>query len=94
MIEEPPLLTIRRPTRRPTDAQIAAFQGVPSSFVVDAMYGFTRDETQGSEVNLPNQVGDQERARGQRHSSARNEKKTINTYKHVHQYELVTRTSS
>ena len=33
MIEEPPLLTIRRPTRRPTDAQIAAFQGVPSSFV-------------------------------------------------------------
>ncbi|MDF0598792.1 RraA family protein [Psychromarinibacter halotolerans] len=39
MIEEPPLLTIRRPTRRPTDAQIAAFQGVPSSFVVDAMYG-------------------------------------------------------
>lgn len=39
MIEEPPLLTIRRPTRRPTKAQIAAFQGVPSSFVVDAMYG-------------------------------------------------------
>ena len=28
MIEEPPLLTIRRPSRRPTDAQIAAFQGV------------------------------------------------------------------
>ncbi len=39
MIEEPPLLTIRRPSRRPTAAQIAAFQGVPSSFVVDSMYG-------------------------------------------------------
>lgn len=39
MIEEPPLLTIKRPGRRPTDAQIAAFQGVPTSFVVDALYG-------------------------------------------------------
>ncbi len=39
MIEEPPLLTIRRPDRRPTDAEIAAFQGVPSSFVADAMFG-------------------------------------------------------
>ncbi|WP_172300264.1 RraA family protein [Pseudoruegeria sp. HB172150] len=39
MIEEPPLLTIRRPNRRPTAEQIAAFQGVPTSFVVDAMYG-------------------------------------------------------
>ncbi|KMW60599.1 S-adenosylmethionine:2-demethylmenaquinone methyltransferase [Candidatus Rhodobacter oscarellae] len=39
MIEEPPLLTIKRPARRPTDAQIAAFQGVPTGFVVDAMMG-------------------------------------------------------
>ena len=39
MIEEPPLLTIRRPNRRPTAAQIAAFQGVPTGFVADAMYG-------------------------------------------------------
>ena len=39
MIEEPPLLTIRRPLRRPTAGQVAAFQGVPTSFVVDAMYG-------------------------------------------------------
>ena len=39
MIEEPPLLTIRRPLSRPNAAQIAAFQGIPTSFVVDAMYG-------------------------------------------------------
>ncbi|MEM7545808.1 MAG: RraA family protein [Pseudomonadota bacterium] len=39
MIEEPPLLTVKRPKRRPTDAQIAAFQGVPTGFVADAMYG-------------------------------------------------------
>ena len=39
MIETPPLLTIKRPVRRPTDAQIAAFQDVPTSFVVDAMQG-------------------------------------------------------
>jgi len=39
MIEEPPILTIKRPTRRPSAAQIAAFQGIPSGFVVDALYG-------------------------------------------------------
>jgi len=39
MIEEPPLLTINRATRRPTAAQIAAFQGVPTGFVNDAMFG-------------------------------------------------------
>ncbi len=39
MIEEPPLLTIARDLRRPDAAQIARFQGVPTSFVVDAMYG-------------------------------------------------------
>jgi len=39
MIEEPPLLTIAREMRRPDAAQVAGFQGVPTSFVVDAMYG-------------------------------------------------------
>ena len=39
MIEEPPLLTIRRPDRRPSEAEIAAFQGVPTGFVADAMFG-------------------------------------------------------
>lgn len=39
MIEEPPLLTIQRPKRRPTDQQIKAFQGVATGFVVDALYG-------------------------------------------------------
>ena len=39
MIEEPPLLTVKRPSRRPTADQIAAFQNMPTSFVVDAMYG-------------------------------------------------------
>ena len=39
MLENPPLLTIARDPRRPDSAQIAAFQGVPTSFIVDAMYG-------------------------------------------------------
>lgn len=39
MIEEPPLLTIKRPSRRPSQAQIDAFADVPTSFVVDAMFG-------------------------------------------------------
>ncbi|VAW11901.1 hypothetical protein MNBD_ALPHA09-1490 [hydrothermal vent metagenome] len=39
MIEEPPLLTIKRHNPRPDAAQIAAFQGVPTGFVVDALYG-------------------------------------------------------
>lgn len=39
MYETPPLLTIKRPSRRPTDAQIAAFQGVPSAIASDAMDG-------------------------------------------------------
>jgi len=39
MIEEPPLLTIKRPDRRPDTAQIAAFQGIPTGFVVDALFG-------------------------------------------------------
>ncbi|MEX0284293.1 MAG: RraA family protein [Paracoccaceae bacterium] len=39
MIEEPKTLTIKRPDRRPTPDQIAAFQGAPTSFVTDAMDG-------------------------------------------------------
>ena len=39
MIEEPPLLTIRRRSRRPTPDQIAAFRDTPTGFVVDAMDG-------------------------------------------------------
>jgi regulator of RNase E activity RraA len=39
MIEEPPILTVKSPARRPNAAQIAAFQGVPTGFVVDALYG-------------------------------------------------------
>lgn len=39
MIEAPPTLTIRTAFRRPTDAQISAFQGIPSGFVVDALLG-------------------------------------------------------
>lgn len=39
MLEEPPLLRIRATLPRPSDAQIAAFQGVPTSFVADAMDG-------------------------------------------------------
>ncbi len=39
MYEDPPLLTIKRPSRRPTDAQIAAFQSIPSAVASDAMEG-------------------------------------------------------
>ena len=39
MIEEPPLLTVTKDRRRPTEAQIAAFRGVPTGFVCDAMDG-------------------------------------------------------
>ena len=39
MIEEPPLLTIRATLPRPSAAQIAAFQGVPTGFVADALGG-------------------------------------------------------
>ncbi|MBD3678778.1 MAG: RraA family protein [Rhodobacteraceae bacterium] len=39
MIEEPPVLTITRTPRRPSAAQIEAFQGVPTGFVVDALKG-------------------------------------------------------
>ena len=39
MIETPPILTIKETLRRPTPDQIAAFQGVPTGFVVDALSG-------------------------------------------------------
>lgn len=39
MIEDPPLVTLRRPTRRPSPAQIAALNGVQTGFLVDAMGG-------------------------------------------------------
>lgn len=39
MYETPPLLTIKRPSRRPTNAQIAALKGVPSAVATDAMDG-------------------------------------------------------
>ena len=39
MIEEPPRLTINDARKRPSPEQIAGFQGVPTGFVVDAMFG-------------------------------------------------------
>ena len=39
MIEEPPLLRINTSRNRPTPAQIAAFDGVPTGFVCDALGG-------------------------------------------------------
>ncbi|MCY3996355.1 MAG: RraA family protein [Rhodobacter sp.] len=39
MIEEPPLLTIKRTMRRPTRRQVDAFHGASTGFVVDAMLG-------------------------------------------------------
>ena len=39
MIEAPPNLTIKSVMRRPSDAQIAAFQNTPTGFVVDALFG-------------------------------------------------------
>jgi len=39
MIEEPPILSINGKPNRPSENQIHAFQGVPTGFVVDALYG-------------------------------------------------------
>ena len=39
MINDPPLLSIRRHFPRPTAAQLAAFKGVPTGHLVDAMGG-------------------------------------------------------
>ncbi len=52
MIEAPPILTLKASMRRPTTAQVAAFQGVPTGFVVDALSG------QGALSGAIQQVGD------------------------------------
>ncbi|MEM9060590.1 MAG: RraA family protein [Pseudomonadota bacterium] len=39
MLEEPPLLQIKRPSRRPSDDQIAALKNQPTGFLCDAMDG-------------------------------------------------------
>jgi 4-hydroxy-4-methyl-2-oxoglutarate aldolase len=39
VIEDPPLLTVRRRFPRPSAAQLAAFANTPTGFVVDAMNG-------------------------------------------------------
>jgi 4-hydroxy-4-methyl-2-oxoglutarate aldolase len=39
MIKDPPLLTIRRNFARPSAADVAAFAGVPTGYVVDALGG-------------------------------------------------------
>ena len=39
MIGDPPVLTLRQSFKRPTAAQVAAFEGVPTGFVVDAQMG-------------------------------------------------------
>ena len=56
MIEEPPLLRIRRPARRPTPDQIAALERQPTGFLVDAMEGrgaFAADMALLDPVALP-----------------------------------------
>jgi 4-hydroxy-4-methyl-2-oxoglutarate aldolase len=39
MVEDPPLLTVRKNIPRPSAAQVAAFQGMPTGNIVDAMDG-------------------------------------------------------
>src|SRR5262245_6431303 len=39
MIDDPPLITLRRSSRRPSPDQIAALTGVPTGFAVDALGG-------------------------------------------------------
>jgi len=39
MINDPPLLTLHRDFPRPTPAQLAAFAGIPTGYVVDALGG-------------------------------------------------------
>jgi 4-hydroxy-4-methyl-2-oxoglutarate aldolase len=39
MVEDPPLLTVARNITRPSEAQVAAFRGVPTGNIVDAMDG-------------------------------------------------------
>ncbi len=39
MIDDPPLIKLKRNNPRPTNEQIEALRGVPTGFVVDAMDG-------------------------------------------------------
>ena len=39
MLDDPPILTVKRPDRRPTQAQIDAFKGAMTGNVVDCMGG-------------------------------------------------------
>ena len=39
MIDDPPLITLRRSVPRPTAAQLAALDGTPTGFIVDALGG-------------------------------------------------------
>ncbi|WP_417514548.1 RraA family protein [Minwuia sp.] len=39
MIDDPPLIKLKRTTQRPTKAQLTALRGTPTGFVVDAMDG-------------------------------------------------------
>ena len=39
MIEDPPVITLKRHVKRPTAAQLAAFKDVPTGFIADAMNG-------------------------------------------------------
>ena len=39
MLEDPPILTVKRPTRRPTRSQIEAFRGTMTGNIVDCMGG-------------------------------------------------------
>lgn len=39
MIDDPPLIRLRRRVPRPTEAQLAALRGTPTGYVVDALYG-------------------------------------------------------
>jgi len=37
MIDDPPLITLRRKVPRPTGAQLAELNGTPTGFIIDAL---------------------------------------------------------
>ena len=39
MLEDPPILTVKRPSRRPTKSQIEAFRGAMTGNIADCMGG-------------------------------------------------------
>lgn len=56
MLEEPPLVQVRKPARRPTEDQIAALADAPTGFLCDAMNGkgaLAHDLTLLDPVTLP-----------------------------------------